>query len=426
MIARRNTNSAAAFPTRQNHRRNLMPPRQIIMAAITALTLAAPASAQSDGQTPGQRLQRVFERLDTNGDAKLSDSELQRAPRLAERLAPADADADGSLTIEEIRDHFSAPNNRPDRERSPRRLPPLPELQPAEHPIESGLQLRAVTADDRLRRYLVYAPPQYDPPQPTPVVLAFHGGGGSPQSTIQLSGLNHKADDAGFIVVYPFGTAPDGSMSYTWNGGQCCGYAQATNTDDVAFIDTLLDDLANAASTDPERIYATGMSNGAVLTYRLANELAHRIAAVAPVAGPVGQKSVAPSRAVPVMHFHGTADEFAPFEGGPGANDQTLFFPVKHSVLQWATANECDPIPSVRQLPDTADDDTTVTETRWQDGKNDAEVVLYTIENGGHTWPGRQPVADFLGISTQDISANDLMWAFFTQHPRNLQKPAPN
>jgi polyhydroxybutyrate depolymerase len=399
-----------------------MPSLRIIALALITLALTAPALAQRDRQSPGQRLQRVFDRLDANGDAKLSASELQRAPRLAERLAPADANADGSITIEEVRAHFSDPANRPDRERSRRRLPPLPELQPAEHPIESGLQLRAVTTDDRLRRYLVYAPPQYDPARPTPVVIAFHGGGGSPQSMIRLSGLNHKADDAGFIVVYPFGTAPDGSNSYTWNGGRCCGYAQDTNTDDVGFIDTLLDDLAIAANTDPDRIYATGMSNGAILSYRLANELSHRIAAIAPVAGPPAQKTVAPSRAVPVMHFHGTADELAPFEGGPGANNNTVFFPVKDSVLEWVEANHCDPTPTVTQLPDTADDNTTVTETRWTGGTNDAEVVLYTIENGGHTWPGRQPVADFLGASTRDINANDLMWTFFTKHPRNFGK----
>src|SRR5262249_41276708 len=155
----------------------------------------------------------------------------------------------------------------------------------------------------------------YDGTRPFPVVLAFHGGGSNAGQMVRFSGLNDKADQAGFLVVYPNGTGRL-EQALTWNGGNCCGYAMLNKVDDGAFVRALLDDLGKVAKVDAKRVYATGMSNGAILAYRLASELSDRIAAIAPVSGPMGTEKCNPTRPVPVLHFHGTDDDFAPFKGG--------------------------------------------------------------------------------------------------------------
>jgi polyhydroxybutyrate depolymerase len=118
------------------------------------------------------------------------------------------------------------------------------------------------------------------------------------------------------------------------------------------------------------------------------------------------------------MHFHGDADEFAPFKGGKGRGPSgTDFYSVQHSIDAWVAANGCDKTPTTTRLVDRQDDGTTVRLVRHGSGKEDSEVVLVVIEGGGHTWPGKEPRMRSLGVSTRDISANDMMWEFFQQHP---------
>jgi polyhydroxybutyrate depolymerase len=280
-----------------------------------------------------------------------------------------------------------------------------------------GDHSRSLEVDGGERGYLVHVPPQYDPAAAMPVVLAFHGGGANAENMVVFSGLNEKADQAGFIVVYPEGSGRLARM-LTFNAGNCCGHAAARSIDDVAFTRLVLDDLERIANIDRRRVFATGMSNGAMMCYRLASELSDRIAAIAPVAGPMGAKDCRPGRAVSVMHFHGDADEFAPFKGGRGRGPSgTDFYSVQHSIDAWVAANGCKPKPRTTPRPDRADDGTTVKEIQYDSGCDGAEVVLVVIEGGGHTWPGREPRLRALGASTQDISANDMMWEFFQQHP---------
>jgi polyhydroxybutyrate depolymerase len=235
---------------------------------------------------------------------------------------------------------------------------------------------------------------------------------------VPFCGLNEKSDQAGFIAVYPNGTGP-GDRALTWNGGNCCGYAMLNKVDDVAFTRALLGDLAKDVRIDPKRVYATGMSNGAIMVYRLASELSDRIAAVAPVSGPMGTKTCHPQRPVSVLHFHGTNDEFAPFIGGKGKRSLsgTDFYSVEHSVNAWIRADGCSNTPVTIKEPDRARDGTTVTRLVYGGGREDSEIVLIVIDGGGHTWPGRQPRLNFLGKSTKNISSNDVMWQFFEKHP---------
>jgi polyhydroxybutyrate depolymerase len=232
-------------------------------------------------------------------------------------------------------------------------------------------------------------------------------------------GLTDKAEAEGFLVVYPNGTGRTEQL-LTWNGGNCCGYAQHEKVDDVEFVRRLLDDLDKVAKVDADRIYATGMSNGAIMSYLLASELSDRIAAIAPVGGPVGTKECHPQRPVPVLHFHGTDDKFAPFKGGRGERSlsQTDFYSVEHSIGCWVKANECRGEPIVVEEKPQVPDGTTITRKTWSGGKGGSEVVLIEIRGAGHTWPGRQPALLYLGKSTKNISANDELWEFFKRHPR--------
>jgi polyhydroxybutyrate depolymerase len=230
-----------------------------------------------------------------------------------------------------------------------------------------------------------------------------------------FSGLNRKADEVGFISVYPNGTGSN--SSFTWNGGNCCGWAMQNRVDDVAFTGALLDDLMRAYPVDPRRVYATGMSNGAVMAYRLASELSERIAAIAPVAGAVGTESNRPRRPVSVLHFHGTKDGYIPFLGGKGEKSLsgTNFCSVDQSIQTWVKLNGCDESPKADTLSKDGDE-MRVTRKTYGGGKDAAEVALVVIEGGGHTWPGRKSPAATLGKSATNVSANDLMWDFFQKH----------
>lgn len=284
-------------------------------------------------------------------------------------------------------------------------------------PLEPGDHSRTLELDGHERTYLVHVPPQYDPAHPTSVVLAFHGGGANAATMVAFSGLSEKADKAGFIAVYPEGSGRLSRM-LTFNAGNCCGHAAARDIDDIDFTRRILDDLERVVNVDRRRVFATGMSNGGMMAYRLASELSDRIAAIAPISGPMGTNECRPGRAVSVMHFHGDADEFAPFQGGRGRGlSGTDFYSVQHSIEAWVAANGCQPGPVTKHLPDHADDGTTAREVRYSAGKDGAEVVLVVIEGGGHTWPGREPRLRSLGRSTRDLSANDMMWEFFQHHP---------
>lgn len=298
--------------------------------------------------------------------------------------------------------------------------------------LGAGDHTRSVKVGELSRRYQIHVPGRYDSTKATPVIIAFHGGGGNPESMVKLSGLSEKSDEAGFIVVYPFGTGRLENQLLTFNGGGCCGYAMENKIDDVAFTRALLDDLATVVKVDADRVFATGLSNGGIVSHFVASELSDRIAAIAPVGGPLMMDAPNAKRPVPVMHFHGTADAFAPFAGGYGkgsfgrSKGVTDFRSVDHTIQAWVKLNGCATEPTIEPLPDKADDGMKCTRKTWSGGKNGSEVVLIEIEGGGHTWPGKEPIVKMLGPSTLDISANDLMWEFFQKHPRggsSVSKP---
>jgi polyhydroxybutyrate depolymerase len=206
------------------------------------------------------------------------------------------------------------------------------------HPGES----RSIDVGGLKRSYVVHVPKHHAENTSLPVVLALHGATMNGPMMAWFTDLNQKADEAGFIAVYPNGTGKRSSLF--WNGGKCCGSAVKENVDDVGFIDAVLDDLMRSYSVDVRRVYVTGVSNGGIMAYRLGAELSHRIAAIAPVAGSMLTEIASLDRPVSVLHFHGTKDEFLPFEGGRGPKSisGTHFVSVEQSVATWVEANGCD------------------------------------------------------------------------------------
>ncbi|MGC3968535.1 MAG: PHB depolymerase family esterase [Pirellulales bacterium] len=285
-------------------------------------------------------------------------------------------------------------------------------------PLKLGTSERYLTVNDLERGYVLYVPKGYDAKKPTPVVLCFHGAITNGPITLFLTNLNKKAEEAGFIVVYPNGTSRNGVV-FTWNSGGIPSAVEEAKRDDVKFTAMLLDDLASVANVDKKRVFATGLSNGGMMCHRLGVELSDRIAAIAPVAGTLALEKPTPKRPMPVMQFHGTADTFVPWNGmgqGP-VRLPVKFRGVEETIRFWTTFNACADKPQEETLPDTADDGTTVTRFTYPGGKGDSEVILVKVTGGGHTWPGRDIRLAILGKTTKDISANNLMWEFFQKHP---------
>lgn len=279
-----------------------------------------------------------------------------------------------------------------------------------------GFFSRSIMVDGLKREYSFYLPSSYNGKKPMPLVLNYHGGGGNSNTQRNTSMMDKAAERHGFIVVYPQGTNKTSFLrkGYTWNAGSCCGWAQQHNVDDVKFTRVMLDALQGELSVDTRRIYATGISNGAMMCYRLACELADRIAAIAPISGPMGMGTCTPSRPISILHFHGTDDLFAPFAGGVGSRSLPgqRFASVQTTITMWQRALGLENVrPKDMQLS------SSVTEKEYSSGQ--VELILCTIHGGGHTWPGGQ--FGFLGkrvLGNMDmsISASDVMWNFFKRH----------
>ena len=258
------------------------------------------------------------------------------------------------------------------------------------------------------RHYLLYVPESYKPGEPTPLVISFHGFAEWPAHQRDISRWNDLADEQGFIVVYPMGTR----FPLRWRT-RGAPSIHADRKLDVTFISELIDVLAARYNIDPDRIYANGLSNGGGMTVALACDLAERIAAFGSVSGAylLPWDACTPSRPVPAIIFHGTADRIVPFEGGPSRAFDIPFPAIPQWVEVLAQRNGCDAAP--QSLPARGD----VHGVAY--AGCDADVVFYTIDGGGHAWPGggSMPRA-IVGHITQDIDATRVMWEFFAAHRR--------
>jgi polyhydroxybutyrate depolymerase len=281
--------------------------------------------------------------------------------------------------------------------------------------VTPGDVQRSIEVDGLQRSYRIHIPKSYDASRPAPVILAFHGATDNVDFLEAHCQLNQKSETAGFIVVYP--EVADPSSPDTLHFNTSAPPDGIDYPDDVAFTAKLLDDLATVVNVDKNRIFATGISNGGMMCYRLAAEMSDRIAAIAPIAATMGLPEAYPKRPVPIIAFHGTADPIIPFETDPDAPSQSDIRSATETIDIWANIDGCPAKPRVDRLPTTVHGVTSVSRETYGPGKDGTEVVLYVIQIGGHTWPGTPAYKAELGLASQNISANDLMWNFFQLHP---------
>ena len=242
------------------------------------------------------------------------------------------------------------------------------------------------------RQYRLHVPASYRPGQPVPLVLGFHGAGSTGAEFEAYSGLSALADQAGFIAVYPQGL------------GTLTNWDTLPNSQDVPFVQDLLDTLEARCSIDPKRVFATGHSRGGGMANRLGCELSDRIAAIGPVSGDYEDgESCSPVRPVAVVAFHGTSDPTIPYNGFgvPGAIHESytrIGTPIPTWAANWGARNSCSSTSSI------VFQEGQVSGQEWADCQAGADVLLYTINAGTHNWP-------------TDVNAAQMIWDFFVQHP---------
>ncbi|HZU98352.1 MAG TPA: PHB depolymerase family esterase [Planctomycetota bacterium] len=270
----------------------------------------------------------------------------------------------------------------------------------------AGTTKRSLRVGDTERTYRLHRPPGAQPGSPLPLVLVLHGAGATGEMTEALTKFDAVADANTFVVAYPDG------LRRLW--------LYTPHSYDVAFIDSLIGTLVAEKVADPKRVYATGISNGAYLSNRLACDLPDRIAAVAPVSGTI-LKAIAehekPGRAVPVLYFHGTEDRIVGYDGTDFLSKRESSLSAESLAAWWAKRNGCASDPTVEKLTKDPDAPTRVERWTYAAGDAGAEVVFMKIEGGGHTWPGGafQPER-LLGKVSREINASELIWAFFLRH----------
>jgi polyhydroxybutyrate depolymerase len=263
----------------------------------------------------------------------------------------------------------------------------------------------------KTRQYRVHVPPGFSADKPMPVVFSLHGGGGTMdyQADDRFYGQVSKSNEAGYVAVFPNGYSRfRGGRLATWNAGHCCGLARDENADDVGFIREIVKRLSVQPGIDPKRFYANGMSNGAMMSYRLACEMPETFRAIAAVAGTDNTRSCTPASPVSILHIHARDDELELFDGGAGRKSRavTSFVSVPDSIAKWVKLNGCS-TPPRRVL----EQEGAYCEA-YSGCRSGAEVKLCVTETGGHSWPGGTKLRG-RGKGSAAISANDLIWDFF-------------
>jgi polyhydroxybutyrate depolymerase len=275
------------------------------------------------------------------------------------------------------------------------------------------------------RTYLLHVPEGYDAGTPLPLVVAIHGAFRSGKNLERRSGLSRLADRERFVVVYPNGIGLFGMLRH-WNSGHCCGKARKDDIDDVGFVTSVIEEVSRRLRVDSTRIYLVGYSNGGMLAYRIAAEKSKMIAAFSAVAATIGGKPKPdipewviprPERPVPVVVFHGRADQNVPYDGAGGEQDQdkATSISVTRSVSFWVERNGCDPDPTTSEEAAGR-----VVRQYWEGCNDDADVALYTLEGWKHDWPGPARTDK---LDEDDplygFDAAEIIWEFLRRHRRD-------
>lgn len=269
--------------------------------------------------------------------------------------------------------------------------------------LSARAQQMTINFEDTTRDFIVHLPPSYTTGSSLPLVFNLHGYTSNAGEQMIYSGMNTTADANNFIVVYPNG------LNEMWNSGFVPPY-NGTFPNDVGFISKLIDTLHTLYNIDLNRVYSCGMSNGGFQSYRLACDLESRIAAIASVTGSMTSTMTSNctlSRKVPVLEIHGTADGTVPYNGTVG------IMPTEDVIDFWLGKNVCSTAPELGTFPNSnTTDASTVSKALYRTCTEGVQVWLYTVNGGGHTWPGS---AIPFGVTNQDINASQEIWDFFNQ-----------
>lgn len=277
-------------------------------------------------------------------------------------------------------------------------------------PATPGTHRLTLTWRGETRQWMLHVPPNFQADRPTAIVYFFHGGGGNMEhgANDRLYGQVSASDRLGHLVVFPngHGRLKSGKLA-TWNAGNCCGAARDDQVDDVGFVRAIHAELGKRFQIDPRQVFAAGMSNGAMMSYRLACEASDLFSAITAVAGTDNTRSCQPTRPVSVLHIHAKDDERVLFNGGAGkASEQvTDFTSVADSVARWVRHDACSSTPrTVLTQPGVS----CVEHDGCQGG---SRVRLCVTDTGGHSWPGGQKARG--GQGSDALSATDEMARFF-------------
>ena len=254
---------------------------------------------------------------------------------------------------------------------------------------------RTLMVNNLERTYYLHIPEGLNDQQSVPLVFVFHGYQENSASARRYTGFDDIADANGFIVVYPDGSGSPSSRS--WNASGCCGEALLDNVDETAFVLSIIADVETLVTLSPQNIYATGFSNGALLSYRLACEMSGTFAAIAPVAGAMMYTPCEPQQPVSLLHVHGMKDTVVPFIGG---GSDIRFPAVEESLAAWKKLDGCSGEEQVEE-------DGVLTHTTYGVCKPGVSVELYAVTGIGHSWPS-QYVAPI----------SQIIWEFFAAHPK--------
>ncbi|MDD5032668.1 MAG: PHB depolymerase family esterase [Candidatus Pacebacteria bacterium] len=266
------------------------------------------------------------------------------------------------------------------------------------------------------RSYLVHLPKDYNGGSPIPLVLMLHGAGGNADIARETTKMDEVSDKNRFIVVYPNGTGLFNNYLLTWNAGYCCNLVKPFGVDDAEFLEEIVRQMKKEYKIDSRRIYIAGMSNGGIMAYKMACEASDIFAAVSSVSGSMDLTMCKPAEPVSIIIFHGQADDTIPFYGGFATDPVYKIFGVNHpAVIKalsfWVGHNRC--VINPRKT------ENEFFKMEEYDGCDEnSGVVFYDVKNGGHSWPGGGK-AWFLGEDPlQAISASEIIWEFFENHPK--------
>jgi polyhydroxybutyrate depolymerase len=262
-----------------------------------------------------------------------------------------------------------------------------------------------------LRSYRLYVPASYVPGTAAPLVFNLHGYGSNAGQQELYAGMAPVADTAGFLLCYPDGIAAEWNSGFTipYNGG----------IDDVGFISTIIDRIAQDYSIDPARVFSCGMSNGGYMSYRLACDLESRIAAIASVTGAmttIQTTNCNASRPVPVLEIHGDADATVPYYGA------SYSLSVDSVLGFWRNVNGCTAPVVLDTLPDLVAEGSYISTQYYGGCQAGTEVYHMKVNGGGHSWPGAFPVPS-LGNTNQDVNASVEIWRFFYGYSHPAAQP---